>query len=172
MKTIFGGVLLISISSFGVASGQSLPPGSYNINGTVTSMAGSSCPLTPKFPATGVLYYPGPGKDTTQIALQSVAPQKTVTVALMSAFPAVPADGLNGWSASNPVSPNYSQYRNGTLTGGGTAAILSFDLGQMNSGPLASAQGTLTINVDSIAPCKETLQLILEKVAPFSKLAE
>ncbi len=162
----------VAITGFvGVAAAQSLPPGNYAIDGTVTSMSGSSCPLAKKSPVTGLLYYPGVGRDTTQLVLQSTTLQQYITVAYMNAFQSVPANGLNGWSASNPVSPNYSQYKNGTLVGGGTAAILSFSLTAGIADPtgLSFAQGTISINVDSIAPCQETAQVVLERVADFKQ---
>jgi hypothetical protein len=37
---------------------------------------------------------------------------------------------------------------------------------------LAFAQGTLAINVDSIAPCIETIQPIFTRVAPFAEVKE
>jgi hypothetical protein len=161
----------IAVAGFAAqAAAQSLPAGNYAINGTVTALTGSSCPLALKLPATGVLYYPGPGRVTTQLLLESVALQKSVTIGFMSAFPPVPANGLNGWSSSSPVSPNYAQYQNGHLTGGGTAAVLSFNLIQSQGGPLAFAQGTITLSVDSIGPCAETVQVMLQKVAGFKQI--
>ena len=147
--------------------------GNYTITGTVTSVSGSSCPFGARAPVTGVIYYPGPGHDTTQMQLQSVVAGKAVDVASMYAFPAVPADGLNGWSKANPVSPDYTQFRNGTVTAGGTAAVLSFDLVDSNkANPLAYAQGTIAFNVDAIAPCSETIQAILQKLSGFRQYPE
>ena len=155
-------------NAFGQAA---LPAGLYEINGTVTAISGTACPLTTQAPVSGHIYYPGVGFETTEIVLESVNLGKTVTVAVMSAFPPVPASGLNGWTSSSPASPNYTQSQNGTLTGGGTAANLSFDL-VYNGGkaPLfAFAQGTFSIAVDSIGPCTETVQALFTRVAPFYK---
>jgi hypothetical protein len=149
-----------------------LPAGIYDINGTVTSISGSVCPLAANRPVTGHINYPGIGHDTTQLVLESVALGKAVTVAFMFAFPTVPAGGLNGWSGANAPSPNYSQYQNATLTGGGTAAVLSFDLTYNQQTYLPIAQGTLSINVDSIGPCVETVQALFTRVAPFKEVKD
>ena len=164
MKTL--AVLATSAMLGLTAPASAQQAGNYTISGTVTSLSGSSCPFGSRALVAGVLYYPGPGHDTTQMQLDSIVAGKAVTVAFMNAFPVVPADGLNGWSKANPVSPNYTQFRNGALTGGGTAAVLSFDLVNSN-GYLAYAQGTISFNVDSIGPCSETIQAVLQKVAGF-----
>jgi hypothetical protein len=163
-------IAAIGLVGLGASAGaQSLPSGLYAINGTVTAMSGGFCPAPAKWPVTGTLLYPGPGQSTTQLSLQSVTLRQSVTLAFMSAFPPVPAGGLNGWSAQAPASPNYLQYENGELTGGGTSAILSFDLTQAIDGPLAAAQGTLTLTVDSIGPCAETILATFQRTAPFPK---
>ena len=159
--------LLLSRAAFAQAA---LPAGYYDIDGTVISISNTVCPLAAKQPVRGHLYYPGVGHDTTQLVLSSTVIGKSVTVALMFAFPAVPAGGLNGWSGSNYASPNYIQYLNGKGVSGGTAADLSFSVNYIDLAPLATVQGTLTINVDSIAPCVETLQVIFTRVAPFAEV--
>ncbi len=168
--------LVSTVTTFGLLSfahaafaQANLPAGYYEIDGTVTAISGNVCPLAAKRAVTGHIYYPGVGKETTQIVLESVALGKAVTVAFMSAFPPVPATGLNGWSGANSPSPNYFQYQNGTLTGGGTAAVLGFDLVYNPNGILPIAQGTLSINVDSIGPCTETVQALFTHVAPFKE---
>ena len=120
----------------------------------------------------GHIYYPGVGKETTQIVLESVALGSSVTVAFMSAFPAVPTGGLDGWSGSNAAAPNYFQYQNGKLTGGGTAADLSFNLSYTANDILPIAQGTLSINVDSIGPCTETVQALFTRISPFKEVKD
>ncbi len=173
MKPVFSLVTVGLLSFAHTALAQSaLPAGYYEINGTVTAITGSVCPLAAKRPVTGHIYYPGVGLETTQIVLESVALGKAVTVAFMSAFPPVPAGGLNGWSGANSPSPNYFQYQNGTLTGGGTAAVLGFNLTYNTNNIMPIAQGTLSINVDSIGPCTETVQALFTHVAPFKVMKD
>ncbi len=110
MKLLFAlatvGLSAFSASAFAQAA---LPAGLYEINGTVTAVTGSTCPLATNRPVTGHIYYPGVGHDTTQILLESVVPGKSVTVEFHYAFSAVPANGLNGWTATSPVSPDYME---------------------------------------------------------------
>ncbi len=149
------------------ASAQTMPEGNYTITGTVSAVTGNFCPAALKHTVTGALHYPGtnPG-DSVLMTLQSAVAGKSVTAVFMNAFPPVPSAGLNGWTTASPVTPNYSQYQNGKLTGGGTAAVLGFSLGAVGFGSLAAVQGTMTMNVDSIGPCNETFLLTFQRVAP------
>ena len=168
---ICAAIALFALSPAAFAQ-SALPAGDYEINGTVTALTGSVCPLAAKRPVTGHIYYPGVGRDTTQIVLESVALGKAVTVAFMFAFPPVPAGGLNGWAGANSPSPNYNQYQNGKLTGGGTAAVLGFNLAYNTNNIMPIAQGTLSINVDSIGPCTETVQALFTRIAPFKLMKD
>jgi hypothetical protein len=143
--------------------------GNYAITGTVSAVTGSSCPAALKQTVTGALPYPGTNpKDSVLITLQSAVAGKSVTAVFMSAFPPVPSAGLNGWTKASPVSPNYSQYQDGRLVGGGTSAVLTFNLGAVGFGSLAAVQGKMTMDVGSIGPCNETFLLTFQRVAPFT----
>jgi type 1 fimbria pilin len=144
-----------------------LPAGNYEVNGTVTSTSGNNCPLAANRPVTGHIYYPGVGSTNMQMVLESVAIGKTVTVGFVFAFPTVPASGLNGWTVANPASANYNQYQNGKLASGVTTAALTFDLIMNQQTYLPIAQGSVSISVDAVSPCAETVQALFTQVSPF-----
>jgi hypothetical protein len=165
MKSPSAFAALAWLAAFVPAAAQSLPAGTYAISGTVKAITGTVCPAPLKYPVTGVLVYPAEkALPELQMTLQSVTPQKKVTSAYFFAFPPVPSGGLDGWTSKNPVSPNYTQYDNGRLTGGGTSAVLSFNLSKLFDGPLSAAQGTMTMNVDSIGLCTETFLLTFQRI--------
>lgn len=156
-------LLLAALTLAGPAFAQkALPAGSYAITGTFSHFAGTGCVLSGSEPITGTLLYPGVGKATTSLVLQSVTPRTTVAIQMFTAFPPVPATGLDGWSGSHFASPNYVGWANGSLKQGGASAHVSFALKNLFTAAPAPSQGTITI---SAGDCSETLLATLLRIA-------
>jgi hypothetical protein len=151
------------------ALAQALPSGLYTINGTVAPVHGHFCPAQTNQAVTGTMAYPGEQNTENNlfIRLQAVTPGAAVNLLSLTAFPPVPATGLNGWSSSSPVAPNYSQYQNGRLIGDDVSAEVSFDLHGLSAGSFAAAQGTITMKEALYGPCHETFIVTLQRVATY-----
>jgi hypothetical protein len=160
---------LCCLASSGSVLAQALPSGVYTINGTVALVHGRFCPAQIDQAVTGTMAYPG-AQDTNNnlfIKLQAVKPGKDVNLLSLTAFPPVPATGLNGWTGNSPVAPNYSQYQNGRLIGDDISASVSFDLHALSTDSFATAQGTITMKEGLYGPCYETFIVTLQRVATY-----
>jgi hypothetical protein len=159
---------LFCLVSTAPALAQALPSGVYTINGTVGPVRGHFCPAPTDEAVSGIMVYPGAQITDANlfIKLQAVTPGTAVNLLSFSAFPPVPASGLNGWSNTSPVAPNYSQYQNGRLVGDDVSAIVSFDLHALSTDAFATAQGSMTIKESLYGPCYEIFIITLQRIAP------
>jgi len=132
----------------------------YSITGAFTHFSGADYVLTANAPTTGTLLYPGVGKATTELLLQSASPKTGVAMQLFTAFPPVPAGGLDGWTPA----PNFNAVANGTLKQGGASADLRFTIRTFFKAAPAPSQGTIGI---SAGGCSETLSANFLRIGAF-----
>jgi hypothetical protein len=164
----FAGSLVVLLAASVSAMAEVLPSGEYSFSGTVTAAFGNFCPVDKKEIFSGTIAYPGAGSDQNLIiTLRAISPGVAVKMALLSAFPPIPASGLNGWSQSSPAASNYTQFRNGKVVAGGASAQVSFDLTTLYAGPFAAAQGTIMLDGGSNGPCKEQFLGTLQRVSDY-----
>jgi len=150
------------------ALAQALPSGIYAINGTVTKVSGAFCVLPLNASIGGAILYPGAQSDKNLIiSLQGVTAGKAVRLVSLSAFPPVPAAGLNGWTPASPATPNYNQFLNGTNTGGDVSAIVSFGIKAIDTKIFPAAQGTIDMSEAANGPCKQQFLITLQYTGAY-----
>jgi hypothetical protein len=145
---------------------SALPSGVYSVSGAFTQFSGADCTISAKLPVTGTLLYPGVGQSTAEMALDSADTKSGSALQLFTAFPPVPASGLNGWTSSAPATPNFTAFANGQVLQGGASAQVSFVVTNIFAAYLAPTQGTITI---AAGGCTETLAATLLRTGAFLK---
>jgi hypothetical protein len=145
---------------------SALPKGVYSISGAFTHFSGADCTISAKSPVSGTLLYPGVGQSTTELVLDSADAKSGSALQLFTAFPPVPAAGLNGWTAAAPATPNFATYANGQGEQGGAAAQVSFVVTNIFSSYVAPTQGTITV---AAGGCTESLAATLVRTGAFLK---
>jgi hypothetical protein len=151
--------------AFAATSPAPLPSGTYVINGVATTSSSSVyCPVKKGQSFTGSVGFPGNGKEAFEMTYAGLNANGDISQVRFYAFPSVPSNGLDGWSAGTDV----EQFLNGKdISGPGNSGGVMFTLQPAVAGSVAFVGGKMTVSIETSGACQQSYNILLQRVGAY-----